>query len=120
MDGMRARKQIAFLPESVDDHIGRDNPVGVCRRSSLSRRNARWDGDRLYEVPRQHVRFEAATEAMDRLDLIRGAVSLGDVETLISHPAGVGRSEENTRARHQGRAGYPRSTFATIGRIGRQ
>ncbi|MFL9936490.1 hypothetical protein P0D88_47645 [Paraburkholderia sp. RL18-103-BIB-C] len=84
MRGMRDRKQIALLPECVDDYIGQDNAVSVCRRSSLSRRNTRWDGHQLFEVSGQQVGLEAATEVMHRLDLIRGAVSLGDVETLIS------------------------------------
>jgi hypothetical protein len=93
MGGMRDRKQIPLLPEYVDDYIGQDSPVSGCRCSLRPRRKTRWDGDQLFEVPGQQVRFEAATEVKDRLDLIRGAVSRGDVETLISHPAGVAEAK---------------------------
>lgn len=38
--------------------------------------------------------FDAAVQVRDRLRLIRRAVSLGDVESLISHPAGIAEAKK--------------------------
>lgn len=74
---MRDRKQVALLPEYVDDYIGQDGLVSVCRRSSLPRHNTRWDGDQLFEIPRQQLRFETAAEVIRRVNLEFGVERAG-------------------------------------------
>jgi methionine-gamma-lyase len=41
--------------------------------------------------------FEGARRMMDRLQLIARAVSLGDAESLIMHPASLTRARQRTR-----------------------
>jgi methionine-gamma-lyase len=44
-----------------------------------------------------HAGFEGARRFMDRLSLFARAVSLGDAESLVTHPAGLGRAREVVR-----------------------